>query len=304
VRPDVPEPIAAIVDRALSLSPEDRWPDAAEMRAALTTAAREAYGSVPGPADLALLFAKPGGLDPSDAVTQVAQTPEAALHHTPPPAADGFFRAVVQTTRGLGVDVDGVLERIGFDAKGTVPATSKHLVDFFEEAARASGDASLGVKVAFSLPLGASGALDYATRTSNTFGDAVQRMSKLYPFVSERLGLVIEEEGDRVHLVNKLNEGAPSGPQITECVTALFLVRAREALHSVVPLVSVGFRHARVPGGLDLAATFGAPVTYEAERDEIVLPRSVLYMRFETSDPLVADILERHTERLTKRPTG
>jgi hypothetical protein len=30
----------------------------------------------------------------------------------------------------------------------------------------------------------------------------------------------------------------------------------------------------------------------------------VLYMRFETSDPLVADLLERHTERLTKRPTG
>lgn len=53
---------------------------------------------------------------------------------------------------------------------------------------------------------------------------------------------------------------------------------------------------------MDLAETLGAPVLYGQPRDEIVMPRSMLYLRFETSDPMVADLLERHTERLTKRP--
>jgi hypothetical protein len=305
----VPEAVAAVIDRALALDPEIRFADAAEMSEALAAAARAAYRSVPGPSDLALLFAPLRGspdVDPADAATQTAVEPAASPHHTPP-GADAFFRAVVQTARDLGVDVDAALAAAGVDPKvfaAGAPTTRAQLVDFFEHAANIAGDASLGVKLAVALPLGASGALDYATRTSRTMGEALQRLARIYGFVSDRVGLDIEEDGDRVYLVSRRSEGAPTGPQITEFITALILVRAREALRSSVPLVSIGLSHARLPGAMDLAETFGAPVRYEQPRDEIVLPRSVLYLPFETSDPMVAELLERHTERLTKHPSG
>jgi serine/threonine-protein kinase len=48
-RPDVPAPLAATIDRALSKKPEDRWPSAGAFRDALTTAA----AGVPTPTPLA-----------------------------------------------------------------------------------------------------------------------------------------------------------------------------------------------------------------------------------------------------------
>jgi len=69
-----------------------------------------------------------------------------------------------------------------------------------------------------------------------------------------------------------------------------------------VPISEIHFAHAHIEGGMDLAEIFNARVKYEQGRDEIVMPRSILYLRFETSDPMVADLLERHTSRMTKRP--
>ena len=310
---DVPAPIAAVIDRALERDPAARFADAEAMRDALIAASREAYGSVPGQAELALLFAPlrtTGGVDPADAVTQTAieHVPVALQAPTPatPPAADAFFRAVVQTARDLGVDADAALAAAGVDLAAFAAgahATRAELVDFFERASAIAAEPSLGVKIAFALPLGATGALDYATRTSRTMGEALRRLSRIYGFVTDRVGLDIEEDGDRVRLISCRPEGAPTGPQITEFVTALILMRAREALRSAVPLVSIHLTHARIAGAMDLAETFGAPVFYEQRQDEIVLPRSVLYLPFETSDPLVAEVLEQHTERFTKRPT-
>jgi hypothetical protein len=305
---DAPEPIAKVLDRALARQAEDRWADAPEMRDALIAAARSAWGSVPGASDLALLFAptgKLGDLAPADAVTQVAQEPTPVTHHTPP-GADGFFRSVVHTVRELGFDADAALVASGLDPKtfGKNDTTSVHLVEFLERVAELAKEPSIGVKTAFSLPLGATGALDYATRTSSTVRDAFERTSRLLSFVTDRVALVIEEEGDHVRLVCRTNPGAPKNRQITEFLVAVVLSRAREALRSPIPLVSINFTHARPKDGLDLAETFGSPVLYESPRDEIVMPRSVLYLRFETSDPMVADLLERHTERLTKRPIG
>jgi serine/threonine protein kinase len=306
VAADVPEAIAAVIDRALSRQPDDRFADADEMREALITASRAAWGNVASAPDLALLFAPTTRLidrESAEAITQIAQEPTPVTHHTPP-GADAFFRGVVHTVRDLGVDTNAALEAIGITPSklAETPTTSAHLVDFLENAARIGAQPSLGVKTAFGLPLGASGALDYATRTSSTLRDALERTARLLSYVSDRVKLVLEEENDRVHLVFRPNPGAPTGPQIAEFLVAIVLHRAREALNSGVPISEIHFKHARVEGGFDLAEVFSAPIEYQQVRDEIVMPRSILYLRFETSDPMVADLLERHTERLTKRP--
>jgi len=306
VAPDVPEPIAAVVDRSLARKAEDRHATADEMREALIAASRAAWSNVPGAHDLALLFAPTKGIidrESAEAITQVAQEPTPVTSHTPP-GADAFFRAIVHTARDLGVDTNAALEATGIvPAKlAETPTTSQHLVDFLEHAARIANQPSLGVKTAFGLPLGATGALDYATRTSSTLRDAIERMSRLLSYVSDRVRLLMEEEGDHVRVVFRPNDGAPTGPQIAEFLVAVVLHRARDALRSPVPISEIHFAHAHIEGGMDLAEIFNARVKYEQGRDEIVMPRSILYLRFETSDPMVADLLERHTSRMTKRP--
>ena len=305
VAPDVPEAVAAVIDRALARSAGDRFATADEMREALITSSRAAWSSVPGPHDLALLFAPTRHMDrdSAEAMTQVAQEPTPVTHHAPP-GADVFFRGVVHTARDLGVDTDAALEAIGVvpSKLAETPATSGLAVAFLEAAARIGKQPSLGVKTAFGLPLGASGALDYATRTSSTLRDAIERTSRLLDYVTDRVRIVLEEEGDHVRVVFRPNEGAATGPQITEFIIGIVLHRARDALRSPVPITEIHFAHPRVEGGMDLAEIFNAPVKYEQERDEIVMPRSIMYLRFETSDPLLADLLDRHTSRMTKRP--
>jgi hypothetical protein len=307
VLPDVPPRIAEVIDRSLALVPDRRWADAATMREALRAAARDAFGSVPGASDLALLFARGDFTPSSDATTQVAQAPGTPPRHAPPPQADALFRAVVRTARELGVDDNAALAAAGVDLtafEAGTPGTSAQLVDFFEHAARLANEPSLGVKIAARLPLGSTGALDYVTRTSQTFGDALDRMARFYAFVSDRVGLVMEEHGEYVHMITQRTEGAPTGPQITEFITAIFMVRAQDALRTPLPFVSVRFSHPRVPGAADLSETFHAPVVYDQPRDEFVLPRAVMSARLETSDPMVAALLESHTQRMTKRPPG
>jgi hypothetical protein len=306
VAPDVPEPVGAVIDRALARKAEERCSSAEEMREALIAASRAAWGSVPGAHDLALLFAPARGVidrESAEAITQVAQEPTPVTSHTPP-GADAFFRAIVHTARDLGVDANAALEAVGIvpSKLAETPSTSQHLVGFLENAARIGDQPSLGVKMAFGLPLGASGALDYATRTSSTLRDAIERTSRLLSYVSDRVRLLLEEEGDHVRVVFRPNEGAPTGPQIAEFLVAVVLHRARDALRSPVPITEIHFAHPRVKDGMDLAEVFNTPVKYDQAKDEIVLPRSILYLRFETSDPMVADLLERHTSRMTKRP--
>ena len=307
VAPDVPEPVAAVVDRVLARKADERHATADEMREALIGASRLAWGNVPGAHDLALLFAPAGRTaidrESAEAITQIAQEPTPVTSHAPP-GADAFFRAIVHTARDLGVDTNAALQAIGIvpSKLAETPTTSKHLVDFLENAARIAEQPSLGVKTAFGLPLGATGALDYATRTSSTLRDAIERTSRLLSYVSDRVRLLMEEEGDHVRVVFRPNEGAPTGPQIAEFLIAVVLHRARDALRSPVPITEIHLAHPRVEGGMDLSEIFNAPVKYDQPRDQIVMPRSILYLRFETSDPMVADLLERHASRQTKRP--
>jgi hypothetical protein len=305
VCPDVPEPVANAIDHALARRAEDRLSSADEMREALLAASRAAWSNVAGAHDLALLFASTRNVDreSAEAITQVAQEPTPVTPHAPP-GADGFFRAIVHTARDLGVDADAALEAIGVAPSklAETQATPRYLVEFLENAARIGNQPSLGVKMAFGLPLGASGALDYATRTSSTLRDAIERTSRLLSYVTDRVRLLLEEEGDHVRVVFRTTEGAPSGPQIAEFLIAIVLHRARDALRTSVPIKAIHFMHPKVAGGMDLEEMFGAPVKYEQERDEFVMSRSLLFLRFETSDPQLADLLERHTSRMTKRP--
>lgn len=304
-----PDAVAEVVDRALALDPAQRWPDARAMRDALISAAQRTFGEVPGPAELAQLLGSLGAareVDASQAPTEIARSAaQTSGQTTSSPLADGLFRSTLQVMRDLGVDVDLVLRRCAVDPDGRVggvPIDAARRVEFFERAAELSGEPSLGLKVGLRLPLGSSGAVDYASRTSSTFGDALARASRLLGALSDRVALRIEEEGDHAQIRVHKPEGAPNGPQIAEFTIAVLFQRAREGLRGALPILSVAFTHARVPGSDDLSLSFGAPVEYEAPFDELVVPRSILAARLEASDPVVADMLERHTQRLG-RPT-
>jgi serine/threonine-protein kinase len=122
VAPDVPTPLAHVVDRALMFNKEDRWPDARTMQRALAEAFQASFGApMPGAEDLddgsALQFAESasGGvslpperhIDRSSAVTLLAgatpvisQPPEPILPGTLPKAR---IRPSRQTVLAAGI---------------------------------------------------------------------------------------------------------------------------------------------------------------------------------------------------------
>jgi serine/threonine-protein kinase len=98
VAPDVPAPIAAVVDRALAFAPEQRWPDAAAMQTALAAAHREVYGAGIDTAQL------PRG--PSSTVTQPIR---------PPGAVATFAAATLASDPGRALTVSGAEHTLAGD---------------------------------------------------------------------------------------------------------------------------------------------------------------------------------------------
>ena len=74
IRPDVPEPLAAVIDRALAFEPRARWPSAAWMLDALERAHRAAFRTEPSPRTLAAFCAR---------LPRVVRIPATPLHGSP-----------------------------------------------------------------------------------------------------------------------------------------------------------------------------------------------------------------------------
>jgi AraC-like DNA-binding protein len=209
---------------------------------------------------------------------------------------------------GISADIVGpvlrALEALGFDA-ARAAAESREIVDgtradaMIDAASAALSDGSIGLTLATKLPIGSLGILDYSLCTSACLGDALRRVAKYYGVVTERVTLSLVVAGDRASLVFERKPGPRHSRHWAEFASAMIAARARQTLGQRFAFSHVTFAHGAPADARAHDELFGVKVEFDAPRDTLVLPASLLDLPLVTAASSLAEVLEAKMREIT-----
>jgi AraC-like DNA-binding protein len=168
------------------------------------------------------------------------------------------------------------------------------------EGVRLTGDRQIALRIAASTPPGAFGIVEYVCRAAPTFGEALRQWVRYLNLLDDAVTVGLVIEGDRACL-RVLRESEAPVPASHELCYALVAKYAREL--STVPfrMLAVDFSH---PAPGDIApyrSWFDAPVAFDAEHTQLVMPASALDASLVSSDPMLLAILTRAADELVAK---
>jgi len=215
-------------------------------------------------------------------------------------------RPVIERLRALALDTEAVLRSAGChaaeldDPDGRIP---HHLaLAVWHEAVRCSGDDAFGLHAAEQIRAGAFDVLDYATRSSATLGEGLQRLVHYHRILHDVAVVQLSVDGDRAHLTHALPEPAGVLPRHpAEFIVATWIVVARQATGTDLAPVEVRFRHSPPNDRTEHARLFRAPICFNSSVNGVVLPRHSLDLPLAKSDPGLCVVLERHLAALLEK---
>jgi len=176
------------------------------------------------------------------------------------------------------------------DRKGRVSVQGQ--IRFLELAADALRDALLGFHMALEFDVREVGLLYYVVASSDTIGDALQRMVRCSQVVNEGVSL---EYVVRIDSLAVLFEyvGVPrhsDRQQIEFWITAL-VRECRELTRQHVVPKSIKFAHRRLDIASELDKFAGVAIEFGARVDEIALPRTVKDVSLVSADHYLNELL-------------
>jgi len=158
------------------------------------------------------------------------------------------------------------------------------------EAIRASGDASLAIRIAESTPAGSFGVVEYVCRSAPTLRVALEQWCRYLGILDDAVDVGLVDEGETTAL-RVLRESEAPAPASHELCFALVVARAREAASGVRP-IEVRYAHrANDANATRQRAFFGAPVRFGTRETELVFERAALEAPLASADAGLNDVL-------------
>jgi AraC-like DNA-binding protein len=215
-------------------------------------------------------------------------------------------RPVLERLRALDIDVAAVLSSAGAqpsaiaDPDGRIPHALA--VTLWHEAVRRSGDDAFGIHAAEQIRPGAFDVLDYATRTSATLGEGLERLVRYHRILHDAAVVRLRVDGDRALLSHELPGEVPALPRHpAEFIAAAWVAVARQATGVDFAPLGVSFRHAAPADVREHRRFFRAPIRFNDATTGVVLSRALLDAPLVESDPGLCAVLERHVRELLER---
>lgn len=189
---------------------------------------------------------------------------------------------------------DAALERP--DAR--VPFSAVRLL--WLEAERRSGLEAYGVRAAQLASHALFDVLAYLVRASPTIVDAFERISRYARLTSEPTRFDVWWADDALVVRHRVEGVVGEVPApAAECMLALTVSICRQLLgNDTITPVEVKLRGPATKGAAALARFFRAPIAFDADQNEVVLPAEVAEASVATADPKLLTILEEHADRL------
>jgi AraC-like DNA-binding protein len=224
--------------------------------------------------------------------------------------AVAFLRALLDRAAAAGVDARAVASEVGIsretlaDVHGWVPvdAMARAWILVSERAA----DDDFGLHAAETLPVGVYGVLEFATMSSPTILDTLERVARYYRLMGamSEVGLDVRRERARVTLRPVVPFPAERLRHYHEFTIAFLAVRGRMLGGERVVPSEVRFMHPAPARTTEHARIFASPVRFGQRANELVVPRSVLEIPVRAADPSVAAALGRTGESMLAAEAG
>jgi AraC-like DNA-binding protein len=183
------------------------------------------------------------------------------------------------------------------EAETIVPLAALHAL--LDAAAVEARDDFLGVHLATTLPRGAYGVVEYASRSAPTIREAIVRIVRYIGLLNELVRVGFEErEGGGI--VEQWIPGEPRcvGRHANEFFVAMLLLRARALSGAPCVPDRVWFAHAAPADVSELQAVLGIrDLEFDAGRNGLALSTAVLELPLASADPALLSLLERQAEQ-------
>jgi AraC-like DNA-binding protein len=225
-----------------------------------------------------------------------------------PTAAGGIARLAYARARRAGIELKPLLKKAGLtdhqvkDRGARIPV--QHQIQFLNLVADALQDEFLGFHLAQLPDLRELGLLFYVAASSETLGDALQRLARYCSTVNEGLSVkCLEEEDIRLAYGYVGITRHSDRHQIEFFMTVLIrLCRQLTGLRLVPSRARLTHRRSN-RGGSELAEYFGGHITFGARADELTFVRSIKDIAITSADPYLNEILVANCEQaLSHRP--
>jgi AraC-like DNA-binding protein len=225
-----------------------------------------------------------------------------------PTAAGGIARLAYTRALGAGIELRPLLRKAGLtdhqlkDSGARLPVQQQ--IQFLNLVADALQDEFLGFHLARLPDLRELGLLFYVAASSETLGDALQRVARYSSITNEGLSLRCLE-GEDIRIVFEYVGIARHSDrhQMEFFVTALVrLCRQLTGLHLVPSRARLTHRRSN-GGGSELAEYLGGRITFGARADDLAFVRTIKDIAITSADPYLNKILVANCEQaLSHRP--
>jgi AraC-like DNA-binding protein len=167
-------------------------------------------------------------------------------------------------------------------------------IEAWRLAERITGDAVLGLHMAQAIPAGALDLLEYAFRSSPTFGSGLMQLARYSHVVGERTEARLSIDGDTV----AINWSRLGERQRIEFAIGFLIRIAREATGTSFAPMEVHLAHNPPESLFEHRAFYRAPVLFNEPVNQILFSRSDLTRPFRTADPALLGVVCRRLEKM------
>jgi AraC-like DNA-binding protein len=161
-----------------------------------------------------------------------------------------------------------------------------------------TGDPDLGLKAARAIRPGEYGALEYAARSSSTWGEAFEVTGRYMRLVNDALQFAVRREGERALIVLDSKMTLPRAA--ADFQSAAFFVSASHFWpEGAVPEYEVWFTHPEPDDMSEYARTFvGATMRFSSPFNAFVFASRYLDLPIQSADPQLNAVIRQHAELL------
>lgn len=133
-----------------------------------------------------------------------------------------------------------------------------------------------------------------------TIGDALSAFVRYHRIMADAIQPQTRQDGDRVHLSWKASRpGFSKHPVVAEALICTFHCILKHLSQDTINPIDVRFTHAG-PENMDTyRRLFNAPITFEAEANELIIDSAAMNMEILMASPDLYAVLENHAARIS-----
>ena len=169
--------------------------------------------------------------------------------------------------------------------------------DAWHLAEQITGDDSIGLHMAQSIPAGALDILEYAFRSSPTVGAGLDQLARYVRAVIDRAAARFDIVDDAL----AVTWVKPAEPHRVEFAFALIVRMAREATGVSLAPREVHFAHRPPESRLEHRAFFRSPVRFGESSNHLLFSRRDLALPLRSADPALLRIVRRRMDKMLKQ---